>query len=842
MTDLFVGRQAELRTSLALLAKPGEGNIQDIAGVNGVGKTSYLERLAKEAQQLRLPGLEVSLFHFDMRRHGLGEGFPPGDLGANASLDMLWEVFNRSRQLMGSIAEDRHEFDGFLLVSRNVLREADKSRAAADINLQKNASIGTAEIIAFIKQDEGGVRQRIRELQSQLDDKFVEAWAEFTARRRVLITLDQFQLVADNELGQWFIRLALRLRNSLVVLSRTPSATPLWREPGGVNATELPFFTLAEVTEYLGRRLDTEASLADLAKTAHDFTDGHPGGVALVSELIIGNGGAELTPRELRRLLERIPSEGDQRWAELVVLVLDAIHEPALLAAVEAASIAPVFDSGLLAQLTDPGNPGSAPVANIISRLSGLRMLHEIAAISGQPSGRFRLHEFIRQSVAYRLRTQDNPRWRTLHALAAQYYFSLLQDWDADPYDSYGAWFRYEDERWQEYKREWLHYSGLGGDGGALTRARFTLVFLEAFWWWGYYLPFPFMRRLLEDWTRATSDWARVRMAGPVPLDEREDPNELLLERLTDLINDYPVTHVKPPTAPWATMRENLLHIRELCGLRPTGGLSPALAKRVTAEEKTEVSRTDAFLTLFIAQTRRFQDRTDPKAEQFYQQAADAFSELGDTWTSAWIVFERADMAMERGELERSAKLVAQAGVLAAELAGSTYDEWDHELVANLHRTWADMSWHKGDLDRAAQAYGNAVAHAYWFQGDQPDIDNDGPHGPDEYTQQFYAEMTSRAAERIAELASDPAAAQRFIEAMWPQVPHDGGPSPAVPAGEHSVSLIRDAVFLPGPTDGDLRRVDRPFMRQWRQLRQDQGDPLTGLATLTAASLERGGQ
>lgn len=847
MVDLFIGREDELKESLRLLTTPSDGIVQDIMGVHGVGKSTYLKEVSDRAKALELPGQQIRVYPIDMARHGLGEGFPPGDLGANASLDMLWEVITRSRQLMNAIAAGQHEFDDFRLLSIDVFRkaessraEADRSRKAADITLGKGASIGTAEIITYVKEAEGEARQRIRALQSLLDSTFAEAWAEFAARRRVLITLDTFQLAAGNELGQWFIRMAMRLRNTLTVLARTPGDRPLWPETPTMIQTELPFFTSGEVARYLQRRLGATDPVTSLAETTYEFTNGHPGGVNLVGNLIINKGGLNLSPAELRRLLDGLPAEEGQRWAELVVLILEAVQEPVLLRAVHAASVTATFDGGLLAELVDAANPQDVAVDKIISKLSGLRMLQQVQTMSGGPSDRFRLHEFIRRSVALRLRTFDSNNWQRLQSVAARHYFRLLEEWEEEPYASYGVWYRFEDPQWQDCKREWLRHEGMAVGGNAVTRARFTLVFLEAFWWWGYYLPFPFMRRTLEDWARSSAEWGRARTVTPVPLEKQENPNQLLLKTLTDFINDYPVTHVKPPTAPWERIRENLVKVRTLCGLMPAGGLSPATKRRATEEEEAQMTRADAFITLFLAQTRRFPDPADPRAERLYKAAAEAFDKLKDEWTSAWIGFERADMALERRDLGCSARLVAEAAVKTRALAERT-QEWDQELLGNLHRTWADVCWHKGRLDDAARGYGRAVAHAYWYHGEPNAIDGD-PHGPDEYTQQFYSEMTQRAAARIAELKNRPAERALFVSGLWRQVPHD---SPDVPPSSPSgatVDEIRASVFPAGPADNELRRVDTSFMAKWNVLYLDKSDPLTGLDELASASVDEPGQ
>ena len=836
MVDLFVGRQRELRESLGLLTGSGDGAVQDIVGVRGTGKTSFLQRLSELARREEIPRQEVRVYNLDMQQYGLGVGFSPGDLDANATLEIVREVFTISRQLMGSVAKGQREFKAFSVLSRELGKRASFPPSPSLRIADRGVTIDEAEI-QIAPPDDTEVRQYIRALQSRLDDGFVNAWEEFTARRRILITVDNFQLAADNELGQWFIRLAKRLRNTLTVLARTPSDIPLWREGSGPSSLHLPYFSVDEITAYLQRRLGTSAPLEELAQTTHDFTNGHPEGVNLVGNLIMNKGGEELPAAGLRRMLDSLPNEGAHFWAALVDEILHSVRGDDLVSAVNAASVAATFDTGMLAELVHPENPQEAKVGEIVAKLFGLRMLHRVPEISGEPSDRWRLHEFIRQSVAFKLQTSTPGEWRRLHWITAQYYFRRLKEWDTEPYDSYGAWYRFEHLGWQECKREWLLHSGLALDRAFVTRARFTLVFLEAFWWWGVYLPFPFMRRLLDDWARASAEWMRTRSAPSARLERHKDPNEILLAALIELLHDYPVTHVKPSTSPWDAMCDSLITIRTLCGLTPAGELDPAARRRATAEEQAEIIRTGAFITLFLGQSRRFRDPADPSAERFYEAALTTFRELGDKFTSAWLVFERCDLALERRDLRTCVERVAESARVVQELA-SDINEWERELLANVHRAWADVCWLNDNLDRAARHYGWAVANAYWFHGELSAVDAN-PHGPDEYTQQFYREMTLRAAKRVDELADRPAQMRRFVSEMLPAVPCDSAQAAlAADLAGATIGQLQEMLFPPGPAEDELRRIDTTFMGRWRRLYLNQQDPLIGLEEVIHAELD----
>jgi hypothetical protein len=813
---LFVGREAELRASLDLLATVREGAVQDVVGVHGIGKSMFLEKLAAEAA--RLDGTQV--FSVDMKRHGLGEGFRD-DFGAQASTAVLVETFNRSRELMKLFAEPPcREFDAFRQAAQFQSRRADRVLYGNALHVGRRGRIEKAEITNVIEVGDEEVRRQIREAQSEIDDAFLRAWTEFTLNRRVLITVDTFELIADDEMGQWMTRLALRLPRTLIVIARTPSDRSLGTYSPQFQQVPLDNFSPAEVRDYLARRFGPEAPAPGLAEVAHAFTDGHPGGVSLVSDLIAEKGAAALGPRELHRLLDRLPSDPEQRWAELVNMILEAVREPRLRQAVEAASITSTFDGQLLADLMRAdGADDGRNTGDIIGKLRGLRLLQQVPALTGEPSDRFRLHEFIRRSVSLRLRTHHRyERWIPLHRAAAEHYYGLLRGWEDDNYDSYGSWYRLEDPDWQEQKREWLFHAGMLSSRRAVTRARFTLVFLESVWWWASYLPFPLTRRLLADWGRASDVWSGTRSTAPVSLARRKTDDQQLTDALTFLLDNYPVSYLKPASAPWDDLRGKLLLIRRLCGLR-----GPA-AKDTTPEEAEDMARADALITVFLAHTRRFKDPADPRAESYYEEALSRFEQLGDEWNRAWMYYEYGDLALERGDLDQAMARIAECGRRARALAERT-EEWDHELLANAHRTQADVLWARDDMRRAGAAYGRAVAHAYWFHGI--------PHAPDEYSQQFYVEMTTRAAERVAALADRPSLLGRFADSLLAEVPREGEPPDATGLGTDLVQ-IRTRLFPAGPTSDEIRLEESAFMAGWNVLFEDAADPVTGLEALAA--------
>lgn len=813
----FVGRAQELRTCMELLRSDElHGAVRDVVGVHGIGKSMFLDRLVSEVRSDR----NVRVFQMDMEEHGLGEGYS-GDFGQNASSAVLWETFARSRGMLGFLAgSDLPEFDDFRKLNRYGGLLADRQMAYNTVQLGNRSDVGTMEVTSVVTETNEGVKNGIRKLQTQLDEAFVAAWQKFTRRHTVLITIDTFELVADDELGQWIVRLARRLPKTVVILARTPTADATWIEAAKIDQLSLPYFTWAEAAEYLQQRLYGQPVRPDIVDIAHRFTDGHPGGMSLTADLIIERGGNSLDPLALRRTLDRLPTQVGQRWAELVRLILDAAQESRLRQAVEAAAVAGTFDVTLLEELLSSGDAAELPVGEVVAQLQGLRLLQQVVEVSGETYNRFRLHEFIRLSVAARIPTYDLSRWHELHRSASDHYFRSLEDIEEAQDGSYESWYQFENASWQEKKRQWLHHSGMLVACRSITRARFALVFLKAFWWWGCYVPFTLNRRLLEDWGRAASVWTNASHADPVDIESEGKKDGEFLEALTYLLNNYPMGYLKPRDASWDEIRNKLLLIRRLCAMDQKVGL------RLSEAEQGDIDEAKAFVTLFLAHSRRFRDPCDPQGERYYRAATEAFERIGDHWNVAWMLYERSDMALDTGDLQTSTSLIIESATRAKQHARDAGEDWDQELLSHLHRTQADIHWARGEIGLAAAAYGRAAQQAYWFHG-RP------KNGPDEYTQQLYSEMTTRAAQRYAELIACGADGTEFVHSLRTTGEGVVREVNVLESANFRVDSIRQALFVRGPSDDELQLEDSPFMADWRIRYEECLDPLAGIDMLS---------
>jgi hypothetical protein len=524
------------------------------------------------------------------------------------------------------------------------------------------------------------------------------------------------------------------------------------------------------------------------------------------------------TGRELRRTLARLPNVPQEAWASLVDEILTSVRGRD---SVRAAAVVSSFDQSMLAALLSAGNGGQANLqdaAGAIGELTAYRLLTPVLTTGGQPTNRWRMHEFIRQSVGQRLRSSDGHTWLAMHASAAAHYFQAMQACEDGREGSYGSWYKYEHADWQRYKREWLYHAGQLGDRRTQTRAQFAQVFLEAFWWWGCYLDFDFNRHLLDDWDWATAAWAPP--PGPDAGEAERKRDEAFGDALRFILTHYPKGHLKPATAPWAEIAEQLRLLRRLCGI-------DRARNEQTAEHAEAAAVTDAFINVFLAHTCRFVDPADVRVDRYYDQARAAFEEVEDGWTVAWIDLERADVALDRRAYDEIAPLLARSATRVREFGLEDEESWDHELMANLHRVHADQLWLQGDLADAARAYARAVADAYRFQG--------FPHPADVYTQKFYLEITQRAGLRVQELSAgdDGPALAEFLAGLGTVLPAPSTVDAAVLPGSQLLEILA-ALFPAGPADDDLDKDDTPFMRRWDLAQEEAQDPADSLASLIA--------
>lgn len=776
----FVGRRHVLDATKAALDGGDHARLREAVGVYGAGKTTLLRKVHEHVGG---PANTVAI-HLEIDNYALHDAYREDELAAAR------EAFEAATHVMTWLATrtgSAGHFDDYA-VARQAARN---SVSSVNLRIENRQKAGWRGQILDSGQDidisfsREKVIDDLRAATSSASDAFVASWRRWANRKAVLLTVDGFEHVIDEELGRWFVKVSGRLRNTLVMLTRLPSQS-LGLPPGRALTHRLNNFNRSEIGAFLAQTLERGPLEDGVVDIVHQATGGHPGGVDLAATLLAQLGEEALDVPGVAAVFRDLPDDASAKWVAMVETILAGVRDHALRAAVDACSVLRRFDGTAVRDLVGAEMGGGEQRSiEVLESLERHGLSERVDAVGERQTASFRVEGFIREGLNRKAATLDPRRRDTLHRRAAKHYFGLLSEIEEDDEAlSYGAWYRYEDPRWQELKREWLYHIGHTATRRRDARLQFSKVFLDAFWWWGYYFEFDFCRRLLEDWHRVSRDVA----------------DAVVLESLQTLLDHYPTGFRKPPGPHWTTVRQALLRLRD-----DALGLAPARAGLKTGNER----HVAALVDVFLAHVRRYQDPSDRKADRYYADALALFEQTGDRWNVSWMGFEVADLWIERGEPEQARPSCARAAAiqLAMRRAG---DKPDEEITANLHRTWADAAWMAGDRDGAADGYGRAVLHAYLFQG--------VPHPPDGYTRRFYEEVLERVGGQLDELGrSDPDQANTMAKRIgaasglgWPL------PEP--------------------PLDGELYLSSSAFMDRWRDTHEEVAGAATGDLALLAPS------
>ncbi|HZG35504.1 MAG TPA: hypothetical protein VEY87_06620 [Gaiellaceae bacterium] len=612
---------------------------------------------------------------------------------------------------------------------------------------------------------------------------FVSRFARVAKRRAALVTVDGFDAIAGSDYARWVLSLLTQLPNTLVVVVRSPGAAA----PGAAGVLperrRLEPFVRAEVAELLAVGLAPNEPDPLLVDAVHAWSEGHPFTAALAVRYLRLHPGLD-ADSFATKLAELPPDLTEQR----VQLALEIVRAPGagdLEETARALAVARRFDADLLTALLGPeGLP--VPAAEAIERLRQAGLVEQAG------DGSYRVPSFVREPLEQGL---SPGRRRLLHARAADWYYGLLcadEPTLDDAARAYDDWYRYEKPAWQAQLREWLYHlrdAATTDREREQARARFLRVFLDAFWWWGCYLDFPFCADLVADWRRA-----------------RDDDAEWVAD-LQLLLEGYPPGYRKHGAAGWDDVRAALVGVRAACGLDGDPGRLPPDARH-----------TRGLLDNFLAHSVRYRTpagdaartRAREQALGYYREAVALFEQGGEAWELAWTLFELAELQAETGSLD-------DAWAAWQRAAQAALVEDDRELTANLHRLAADLRWAAGAQAAGLDAHGKAVLHAYLFQS------RTASRRPDAYTVTFYAEQLERVHERLATL--EPSA---LADAVARLVAPFGTPPP--PAAAVAAVLARNdplalagLVFPAPPREDELLEVRSAFTRRVDLLAEDLG-------------------
>jgi tetratricopeptide (TPR) repeat protein len=398
--------------------------------------------------------------------------------------------------------------------------------------------------------------------------------------------------------------------------------------------------------------------------------------------------------------------------------------------------------------------------------------------------------------------------------------------------------FRMEDVSWWEDAEEWLYHLGRIEPGRATIS--YATLFLDAFWWWGIYIPSDSCARLLDYGRRPLIQAISPDMRDVVRLLHRflrTFPQQYKAGRAQVLARIAGVDPASDPAVHESSRRgaDSLPVLRSLCGKLGITEIDALFTDEATAAaapgEGMDRVRCHllGLLCLFLAEAHMYRAEIEPDsgalatAERCYRQADEYFHVEEDSWDLAWTHYGLGDAISRQDHDPRPVWDGA-----TAEADG----EADTELLAWIERARADYLWSHGDREEALACYGRAVFYALALQ-----ITSNVKVGADAYTQAFYRETRLRAVRVLAEPllhgeSTGPdagmAEARRRLRAMLAPWGGSWEPDPARleraltaatrNAPEATADTIGDTGFRSGPDDDVLGFPATAFHSEVRNL------------------------
>lgn len=379
-------------------------------------------------------------------------------------------------------------------------------------------------------------------------------------------------------------------------------------------------------------------------------------------------------------------------------------------------------------------------------------------------------------------------QYQLFHRKAARYFKEIVEEPIGN---SYSAQFRYERPAWQDAAVNWVYH--LGHEPAVAARRALATLYLDAFWWWGCFIPYPFCDDLLGWWERMEVS-PRSRKA--------HDEAGRLLRQFQDT---YPTGLEKTGKGDWKTVRTALVRLRKLLGVAED---DEHAAWRHDAERRHLRAITNIFLAhadhYVAGESAESRAEALKAADAYYREAWELIDQDDDSWNRPWVLFEWAETKHEQG-LDGIEEMCDRAEHLAVQ-------EGDNEILARLAYLRGQLAWSREELNKTFRTLGLAVVYAYAFH-----ISGES-QAPDAYTQAFYDQLTSWILDRVEELPEH--TRQTACEALltvwgdsWrPPRPLDAT-TLATPGGRAELAAT---LWPPGPTNDELESSRHRYVGQVR--------------------------
>ena len=343
-------------------------------------------------------------------------------------------------------------------------------------------------------------------------------------------------------------------------------------------------------------------------------------------------------------------------------------------------------------------------------------------------SGKYQVHSLLRQATLHRM---TRERRFALHRKIEEVLYRRMQSFTlADVWSTpiYGSWFKYETPEWDARVNEWFYHAAASYPSaiGQETLIRLALIFFEAFWWWGWYLPSPTCDKVVAEAQRTVAD--------------RTGRDRYWVESLATVNERYPKSFRKQTAAPevWHQVAGSLGHL-----------LSGTMAGRRKAPPDRESARLALYVYCFLGSCGGYLPESVPHpAEHYYDTArelARTILSAEEAWHYPYFDINTIETFMVRGDVQNMGSRLPAVREYDSELI-------DLEMSVRYQLTVAYFTRETGSPIAAVMYGANALLRAYIFNITQDDVTQGGP---DAYTRELHRECLYRLTETLDRIRLD---------------------------------------------------------------------------------------
>jgi hypothetical protein len=748
-----IGRRA-LLSWLRADQLSGQPSVWDVVGVPGTGKSALLvaaqaELAAAGARTVSIT-MEVPADSYERRRAGSGDPLVIELARAQLCTDVARAVGEKLSDAE-SLGIEQHIYRAEQDIQEvlDTRPEGWPELNVADLLIPRGAGDAVAPLDPAVSEDYAG---RVRAIRLELGRRVADVPGPLSAGTgRLAVLIDNLHLVADDACRQWLADLCYERLRAVTVVARRPAGQALC---AAAITYRLRDFTRAEISDYLQLvgGLDQRWVNGQLLDEFMSRTGGTPQAVALLCDELTAPVQVAISGALERSSLSAASTAnlGQSLAAPARELVAQACQEVLgrdLPIVMDFLVVLRHVNAKLLFLVLDEEEVTRDQAGLLAARLAGYSIM---TTSDNAHAESFRLHEGIRE---HRLAEMPPDVVRRRHERAEHVYAELVAEqepeWDPAAADAFTPMARFESPEFQDLLREWLFHAvhSQGRELSQQTGVRITQIFLEAFWWWGFYLRFPVCEQLLRELDLISAD--------------KSDADRQWLADLSTFYRNFRWGYVynEPGQGQrdWAEVGPAMLGLRRRAGVNPRRAMDQG---RHAINVITEVYR---------AQAEAFRDPggdPDVAAALFADARAAirrsvAAGNNADVWRDAWIVYFTADMWSSSGRLDEASAALRELDALAD--AFDADDLFDRELTSRTASLQGEVYLARGGHAAAIDCCARAALLVYAYHVAQ----ETDTQPPNEYTYERHRECIARAQACLAQVREhDPAAWRSGITRM----------------------------------------------------------------------------